>query len=232
VDHRGGEPEHNDRATDRARSTEAATVNPSKQPRKVRRGAAEPARAEAREPRGRWPALPAASKVLLGSRLHHPPRGERDRHLSALLALGWEGIEAAALEDGDEAALGITAGDLAAWERETVRTPGGRRLLPHVEKAIAPFSGKGLKRSHLDRVMEALGDPDGSRYIGFQVHLQCETFRLVDKGQGDRLGRTTDALLAEMGLTFEAFRALKKTYGRDDLIKAEIAVRVLACITE
>ncbi|MFH1531959.1 MAG: serine/threonine-protein kinase [Pseudomonadota bacterium] len=197
-----------------------------------RRVAESPARSVARAPRGEWPGLPAASKVQLGSRLHHPPKGELDRHLSALLALGWEGLESGDLEDGEEVALWITAGDLAAWVREMGRTPIGRRLLPHVEKAVAPVQGKGLKRSHLDHIMEILDSPDASRYVEFQVSLQCETFRLVDEGQGDQLGKATDALLAQKGLTFDIFQRLKTAYGKDPLLKAEIAARALACITE
>ena len=196
-----------------------------------RRSAAGAARAEARDPRGEWPALPVASKLLLGSRLHHPPRGERDRHLSALLALGWEGLEPSDLESDDEAALGISAEALAVWVREAGRTPDGRRFLPHVEKATAPMRGKGLKRSQLDHVMETLGSPDAVRYVEFQVQLQCETFRLATQGQAGRLGEATNALLAEKNLTFEAFEQLKVVHGKDELLKAEIATRVLACIT-
>ena len=204
----------------------------SAEPVAPRREAAFPARAEAREPRGEWPALPAASKLILGSRLHHPPKGARDRHLSAILALGWEGLEPADLESDEEAALGITAGALAVWVRDAGRTPEGRRFLPQLEKAIAPMRGKGLKRSQLDHVMETLGSPDAAAYAEFQVRLQCETFRLVTKGDGDQLGEATNALLAEKNLTFEAFGRLKAAYGKDELLKAEIATRVLVCITD
>ncbi len=191
-----------------------------------------PTRAGARAPRGEWPDLPAASTVHLGSRLHHPPRGDWDRHLSALLALGWEGLQTADLEDGEEVALGITAVDLATWARDMGRTPSGRRLLPQVGKAVAPMQGTGLKRSQLDRVMELLDVADASLYVDFQVRLQCETFRLVDSGHGDQLGEATNTLLRDKGLTFETFEKLKLTYGADPLLKAEIATRVLACVTE
>ena len=205
------------------------TADVSRPPRRI---AETPSRVEAREPRGAWPALPAAAKVHLGSRLHHPPHGERDRHLSALLALGWEGLDPADLEDEEEAALGISAGELTAWLRSTASIPGVRRLMPHTQKAIAPFSVRGLKRSHLDHVMEALGNPKAARYLEFQVRLQCETFHLVDRGQGDQLGRVTAELLSQKDLTFEAFQELKAEFGKDPLLKAEIATRVLACITE
>lgn len=200
--------------------------------RTPRRSPATPTRANARAPRGEWPPLPAASKVHLGSRLHHPPRGERDRHLSALLALGWEGLQALDLEEGEEVALGITAAELATWARDAGRTPSGRRLLPHVDKAVAPMQGKGLKRSHLDHVMELLDVAEASLYVDFQVRLQCETFQLVDSGHGDQLGEATNALLKDKALTFEAFEKLKASYGTDLLLKAEIATRVLACVTE
>jgi len=189
-------------------------------------------RAAARAPRGEWPALPAASKVHLGSRLHHPPRGERDKHISALLALGWEGLEPLDLEDGEEVALGITAAALSEWLGIFGKTPAGRRLQPHLDKAVAPMQPKGLKRSQLDHVMELLDSPDASRYLDFQVRLQCETFRLVDAGHGDRLGKAMTDLLAEMGLSDEAFGKLKASYGADALLKAEIATRVLACVTD
>ncbi len=189
-------------------------------------------RAAARAPRGEWPALPAASKVHLGSRLHHPPRGERDKHLSALLALGWEGLEPLDLEEGEEVALGITAGALSEWMGTFGKTPAGRRLQPHIDKAVAPMQEKGLKRSQLDHVMELLDTADAKQYLEFQVRLQCETFRLVDAGHADRLGKAMTDLLAEMGLSDEAFGKLKAAHGSDALLKAEIATRVLACVTE
>jgi len=197
-----------------------------------RRISASAARAEAREPRGEWPALPAASKLLLGSRLHHPPRGERDRHLSALLALGWEGLKPSDLESDEEAALGITGEALSVWVREVGRTPEGRRFLPYVEKATTPMRGKGLRRSQLDHVMEMLGSADATAYVEFQVQLQCKTFLMVTQGRGSQLGEATNALLAEKDLTFEAFERLKAAHGKDALLKAEIATRVLACITD
>jgi serine/threonine protein kinase len=199
------------------------------QPRRLPEGAT---RATARAPRGEWPALPAASKVHLGSRLHHPPRGDRDKHLSALLALGWEGLEPLDLEEGEEVALGITASDLADWARTFGRTPVGIRLMPHVKRAVEPMQGKGLKRSQLDHVMELLDVADAAQYLDFQVRLQCETFRLVDAGNGDQLGKAMTGILDESGLSDAAFEALKGTYGGDVLLKAEIATRVLACVTE
>ena len=222
-------------ADETADEEEVVTSPPAEapvEPAADRRQPAAPRRAKARAPRGEWPALPAASKVSLGSRLHPRPRGELDRHLSALLALGWEGLEPADLEDGEEVALGITAGELSAWVREIGRTPRGRRFLPHVEKAVLPMQGKGLKRGHLDHVMQTLDAPDAFRYVEFQVRLQCETFRLVDRGEGDQLGKITDALLVEKAMTFEDFQTLKSNHGEDPLLKAEIATRVLACISE
>jgi len=121
--------------------------------------------------------------------------------------------------------MGITAGDLETWRRAFERTPEGRQLLPWLREARAP--GGALRPDHLEALARTLADPGAALYVTFQARLRCRTRGLDLRAAG----ATTSSLMSEAGLDDESFEALKRDWGADPLLRAEIAARGLACVT-